>query len=119
MLIRVLGREVANRSGIGVHQHYTDEALNNAQAKAFTAVDISAEQIIAGILADYIVRMGVDARFLTRASMAGPTEIYKFSSDEMTKFAITWNDEITRDNGITDLQVLKRRNDKIRNNVER
>jgi hypothetical protein len=29
---------------------------------------ISAEQIIAGILADYIVRMGVDARFLTRAS---------------------------------------------------
>jgi hypothetical protein len=24
--------------------------------------------------------------------MAGPTEIYKFSSDEMTKFAITWND---------------------------
>jgi predicted helicase len=64
---------------------------NNAQAKAFTAVDISAEQIIAGILADYIVRMGVDARFLTRASMGGPTEIYKFSSDEMTKFAITWN----------------------------
>ena len=66
--------------------------MNNAQAKAFTAVDISAEQIIAGILADYIVHMGVDARFLTRASMAGPTEIYKFSSDEMTKFAITWND---------------------------
>jgi hypothetical protein len=53
---------------------------------------ISAEQIIAGILADYIVRMAVDARFLTRASMGGPTEIYKFSSDEMTKFAITWND---------------------------
>jgi hypothetical protein len=83
---------IAADQSIGVHQHYTDEALNNAQAKAFTAVDISAEQIIAGILADYIVRMGVDARFLTRASMAGPTEIYKFSSDEMTKFAITWND---------------------------
>ena len=83
---------IAADQSIGVHQHYIDEALNNAQAKAFTAVDISAEQIIAGILADYIVRMGVDARFLTRASMVGPTEIYKFSSDEMTKFAITWND---------------------------
>jgi hypothetical protein len=83
---------IAADQSIGVHQRYTDEALNNAQAKAFTAVDISAEQIIAGILADCIVRMGVDARFLTRASMAGPTEIYKFSSDEMTKFAITWND---------------------------
>jgi hypothetical protein len=34
---------IAVDQSIGVHQHYTDEALNNAQAKAFTAVDISAE----------------------------------------------------------------------------
>ena len=77
---------------LGVHQHYSEDALREPTAKQFTARDLSAQQIIAGILADYIVRMGVDARFLTLASMAGPTEIYKFSSDEMTKFAITWND---------------------------
>jgi hypothetical protein len=76
---------IAADQTVGVHQHYTEEALKNVQAKAFMAVDISAQQIIAGILADYIVRMGVDARFLTRASMTGPAEIYKFSSDEMKK----------------------------------
>lgn len=83
---------VAQGQSIGVHQHYNNEALKDPRAKAFTALDLSAQQVIAGIMADYIVRMGVDARFLTRASMTGPSELYRFSSEDMEKFAITWND---------------------------
>lgn len=84
-------RIAADRT-VGVHQHYMDAALKDAQAKAFSAVDMSEQQAVEGILADYIVRMGVDARFLTRASMSAPTEIYAFSTDEMKRFSITWND---------------------------
>jgi hypothetical protein len=83
-------RIAADRT-IGVHQHYDPAALQEPQ-KQFTAADLSSEQIISGILADYVVRMGVDARFLTRASSASPTEIYLFTSDEMYQFAITWKD---------------------------
>ena len=77
---------------LGVHQHYTDEALAEPTAKQFTAKDISTQQIIAGILADYIVRMGVDARFLTKASLAPPQSMYLFTTSELDEFGINLND---------------------------
>jgi hypothetical protein len=77
---------------IGVHQYYKAEALTDSRGKEFTAHDLSEQQIVAGVLADYVVRMGVDARFLTRASMTTPTEMYLVTSSEMKAFAITWSD---------------------------
>src|SRR3546814_2551028 len=78
-----------------VHQHYTKDALVDASAKKFTAIDLAAQQQIAGVLAEYIAMMGVDGRFLSRAASAGPTDIYRFSTTEMAAYAITW-DEIGR-----------------------
>ena len=77
---------------LGVHQHYSEDALREPAAKQFTAGDLSAQQIIAGILAEYVVRMGVDARFLTRAAMTEPRSIYLFTTNEMEEFSITLND---------------------------
>jgi len=71
---------IAPDRSVGVHQHYTDEALSDPDAKRYTASDLSFEQIIAGVLADYVVRMGVDARFLTLASLTRPKDIYRFTS---------------------------------------
>jgi len=54
--------------------------------------DISAQQIIAGMLADYVVRMGVDARLLTQAAMTEPRSMYLFTTKEMEDYVITLDD---------------------------
>lgn len=84
-------RTAADRT-LGVHQHYSEIAMQEPTAKQFTAGDLSAQQIISGLLAEYVVRMGVDARFLTRASMTEPRSIYLFTTKEMEQFGITLND---------------------------
>lgn len=83
---------IANARSLGVHQHYTADALMDVGAKKFSALDLSAQQKVAGMLAEYIAQMGVDGRFLTRAASAGPNEIYLFDAVEMAEYAITWND---------------------------
>ncbi|MGB8899957.1 MAG: hypothetical protein WCC90_12330 [Methylocella sp.] len=83
---------IASDRTLGVHQHYSEDALREPAAKQFTAGDLSAQQIIAGILAEYVVRMGVDARFLTRAAMTAPRSMYLFTTKEMEEFSITLND---------------------------
>ena len=83
---------VASDRTLGVHQHYRDDALREPAAKQFTAGDLSAQQIIAGILADYVVRMGVDARFLTKASATEPRSMYLFTKKELEEFSINLND---------------------------
>src|SRR3546814_670317 len=84
---------IASDRSLGVHQHYTKDALVDASAKKFTAIDLAAQQQIAGVLAEYIAMMGVDGRFLSRAASAGPTDIYRFSTTEMAAYAITWDDQ--------------------------
>lgn len=89
-------RNARDRS-LGVHQHYTKDALIDVHAKKFSAIDISAQQKVAALLADYIARMGVDGRFLTRAGTTGPEDIYLFSTAEMEEFSITWDDQAYTD----------------------
>jgi hypothetical protein len=84
-------RTAADRT-LGVHQHYTSEMLSERSAKRFTSGDISAQQVIAGVLADYVVRMGVDARLLTKAAMTEPRSMYLFTTKEMDDYAITLDD---------------------------
>jgi hypothetical protein len=84
-------RAAADRT-LGVHQHYTTEMLGEPKAKQFTSGDVSAQQIIAGILAEYVVRMGVDARFLTKASMTEPRSMYLFTVKEMEDYTVTLDD---------------------------
>jgi len=66
--------------------------LSEPSAKRFTSGDISAQQVIAGVLADYVVRMGVDARLLTKAAMTEPRSMYLFTTKEMEDYTITLDD---------------------------
>jgi hypothetical protein len=77
---------------IGVHQHFIETALADPTAKKFTAADYSDVQMVEGLLADYVLRMGVDARFLVRASTTTPDKLYTFTFEEMRQFGITWNE---------------------------
>jgi hypothetical protein len=83
---------IASERSLGVHQHFIETTLSQPNAKKFTAADFSDVQMVQGLLAEYVVRMGVDARFLVRAATTVPSEIYTFTSDEMKQFAITWDD---------------------------
>jgi hypothetical protein len=83
---------IADGGSIGVHQSYFKEALTEPNAPRFTARDFSAQQLIEGLVLEYVVRMGVDPKFLTYASSTAPTDLYVFTPDEMNQFGITWND---------------------------
>jgi hypothetical protein len=83
---------IANSRSLGVHQSYFKEALTEPDAAKFTARDFSEQQLIEGLVLEYVVRMGVDPRFLTYAASTAPTELYVFTANEMNRFGITWND---------------------------
>jgi hypothetical protein len=84
----------ADDGTLGVHQFYTTDALSAPAEKRYTGEDLFDEQRIVGDLAAYVVKMGVDARFLVKASATAPTgPLYYFSSDEMIAFDITLNDK--------------------------
>jgi hypothetical protein len=82
----------ANSRSLGVHQRYFKEALAEPNVPKFTALDFSESQLIEGLILEYVVRMGVDPRFLTYAARTAPTDLYVFTTDEMNRFGITWND---------------------------
>ena len=83
---------IASDRSLGVHQNYSKEALTEPNAPKFTALDFSAQQLIDGLLLEYVVRMGADQNFLMRASTTVPVDMYAFTSGEMKQFGITWND---------------------------
>ncbi|TDP45529.1 hypothetical protein [Zavarzinia compransoris] len=82
---------IAESNTVGVHQHYIAEALRSPDARLFSSRDFSDQQIISGVLTEYVVRMGVDARILTAAGLTQPQDIYLFSFDEMVKYGITYD----------------------------
>jgi hypothetical protein len=83
---------IADGGSLGVHQSYFKEALTEPNAPKFTARDFSAQRLIEGLVLEYVVRMGVDPKFLTYASSTAPTDLYVFTPDETNQFGITWND---------------------------
>lgn len=84
---------VADDRSIGVHQYYYKDDLKNGGEKKYTGADLSREQSTVGRLAEYVLLMGADARFLIKASATTPQdELYRFSADELRQYNITWMD---------------------------
>lgn len=75
---------------IGVHQFYNQAAIEKPTEKLFTALDLSSNQILSGILLEYVVRMGVDARLVSVAANTPPDSIKRLSVSELTELKISW-----------------------------
>jgi hypothetical protein len=74
----------ATGTQLGVHQFYSAEALSEPQKRAFSSIDKSADQVLAGILLDYTLRMGVDPKVVAIASSIPPWEKIRWlTQDEM------------------------------------
>lgn len=72
----------ASKSKIGIHQFYDGKALNEPLAKTASAIDRSVDQLLAGLLLEYVMRMGVDARLISLASSVPPWEDMKWLSGQ-------------------------------------
>ena len=80
----------ANAKQVGVHQFYQDSFFTNPVQKAFTPLDLSANQFTSALLIDYVFRMGVDPRLVSIASQTTPGQIHFFTAEELETLKVNW-----------------------------
>lgn len=62
-------RSVEDGSRYGVHQHYIGGKRSDVMLREQSEADSMAIQVLSGLLVDYVMRMGVDARLITLAAL--------------------------------------------------
>lgn len=84
-------RSIDDGSQIGFHQFYGNKPPTleaRAEAVQVQGYMLSAEQLVSGIIAAYTVEMGVDARVLTLASLAGKDEMLSPNESELKELKV-------------------------------
>jgi hypothetical protein len=82
----------AENQTIGVHQFYYPVAVDNPDRNLFSGRDLSLDQKTEAKLVNYIVAMGVDARFLAAASQTEPQSMHLLTAAEMAEYDVTYDD---------------------------
>lgn len=59
--------------------------------KDFSALDLSRQQILSGLLLDYVVEMGADPQIVVEASKVLPDQMKFFNDDELRKFRVNFS----------------------------
>lgn len=77
---------------VGVHQFYYPIAAENPDQTLFSGRDLSSDQKTEARLVNYIVGMGVDARFLAAASQTEPDTVHLLTTAEMAEYDVTYDD---------------------------
>jgi len=73
----------------GLHQFFDEKAVSAPTVKAFDATDLSLQQVISGLVVDYVVRMGVDARVVAEASQTLYDDVKLLSVKEATDLKVS------------------------------
>ncbi|MCP4818429.1 MAG: hypothetical protein GY883_04520 [Shimia sp.] len=84
-------RDVGSATKLGFHQFYGDASLaskNVINVEHLYQRTMSETQFIAGLLIQYIVEMGVDARIFSKASQAGAQELTHFTKTQAVDYNI-------------------------------
>jgi hypothetical protein len=82
------GEERSASKGYGVHQFYDAKALDEPEKKAFSAIDVSIDQVLVGMVLDYVQRMGVDAKLISLAEATPPWEMHYLTDADLRRFRI-------------------------------
>jgi hypothetical protein len=86
-------RSLADGNQLGFHQFYrppsADLTSPGSLADNAEVPNLSHEQLLFGIIATYLVEMGVDARLLLIAAAGAPDQIIYLSGDELSKLRVT------------------------------
>lgn len=75
----------------GVHQFYSDAFFDAPAVKSFSAIDMSAQQVLTGALLAYVVEMGVDPRIVVQANSALPNEIFKPTDGQLKDWKVRYD----------------------------
>jgi hypothetical protein len=98
-----ISRDFGERTRYGVHQFYNEKATSEPTAKAFDATDLSFQQVMTGLIVDYIVRMGADARLIVEAAKAEYNTMRILSQKEARDLKVIYDPE-----SFTPWQILPR-----------
>lgn len=80
---------IASGNEIGVHQFYDSDALTDPQKKAFSAIDLSINQVLSGIVLDYALKMGVKPGLISLADSTPPWKIHFLTTPELKNLRVT------------------------------
>ncbi|MCW2240762.1 COG3904 family protein [Azospirillum canadense] len=72
----------------GVHQFYDAKSLDEPTRKTFSAVDVSLNQVLGGIVLEYVQRMGASPGLVALAGSTPPTEVRFLSEAEAKKLLV-------------------------------
>ncbi len=76
---------------VGIHQFYSEKGQVDPTAKAFTAGDLSMNQVLSGLIVDHIVRMGADPRVALRGALTPANQMYRLSAQELVDLRVAWD----------------------------
>ncbi|MDO9441467.1 MAG: hypothetical protein Q7T73_11300 [Beijerinckiaceae bacterium] len=86
-----ISRTVSKESSFGVHQFYSRNAIAEPTSKAFSQTDLSMQQVVTGLLVEYVLRMGVDARLISEATKSEHDTIRLLKADELDAYRVSYD----------------------------
>lgn len=81
----------AEAGELGIHQFYNDVALEKPDEPIYSALDLSTNQILSALLINYALEMGVDPRFVSKASSVPPTSVHLLSDMELDEWKVRYD----------------------------
>jgi hypothetical protein len=86
-----VARYVEDGSQIGVHQFYDAIELSDPGKQFLSSIEIFNNQLLQGLILDYLIRMGVSPRLAVVAGQVRPDSMYILSERELTELALIWS----------------------------
>lgn len=91
-----VSRSIDADSKIGFHQFYTASALDESiRILRMGNSLLSVDQVLSGLLAEYLSDMGIDARILRLASLAGSNQLLTPNDHELKLFRIVTSNDFS------------------------
>lgn len=89
-------RSIDSDSKIGFHQFYRASTLKESKRTIRIGDSLlSADQVLSGLIAEYLSEMGIDARVLTLASLVGSNQLLSPDDKELRTFRIVTSNDFS------------------------
>ncbi|MGQ2909198.1 MAG: hypothetical protein ACT6QU_14735 [Aliihoeflea sp.] len=76
---------------LGIHQFYDGVSMSRPDEPIYSALDLSINQIISSLLINYAFEMGVDPRFISKASSVPPSGMHWLTEDEIREWKVRYD----------------------------
>lgn len=83
----------AKPNEIGVHQFYQDAFFQRPLEKEFSAIDFSLQQVLTGLLLNYVIEMGADPLLVIEATRTLPNAMKMLDADELIRTKVNFDPE--------------------------